>query len=70
MSRKRQKRESKRAFNKYADESGRTQHKHRSCERKKRFATQDDAFYMLPENQHVYRCEFCDGWHRFTDKFA
>jgi hypothetical protein len=69
MSRRRQQREAKRAMNKYASEAGRTFHKERSCERKKRFANQNDAYYMLPENQRVYRCEFCDGWHRHTAKF-
>ena len=35
--------------------------RHRACDRKRRFETEEEAQIR---GQDVYRCKYCDGWHR------
>lgn len=50
--------------NKYAAQSKIAQTERKrlsSCEGKKKFMSKEEAYQ---KNQDVYKCKFCDGWHR------
>jgi len=45
-------------------------HRWKACGRKRQYQSKSAAKNRLPVGQRVYRCPFCNKWHRATDDHA